>query len=205
MPEPTTGPDELDQARIEEIRTKVARWTPQGASDLMFDLATISALLNAYDQIAARAAAAEAAVQRVREYITKRDDELLDYRDAVLNDGRRESRGAAFERAASELRAVMPLLATPTTDLPVTVHGRVHRVEVRNNRAGASYLEITLGTDTDDPDLTTVTVPPAVYAAMDAPLKPYEGEALQVEGCTRTRVEILATSVRQLPDEDGAR
>jgi hypothetical protein len=49
-----TGPDELDQARIEEIRTKVNRWTPQGASDLMmFDLATVLALLNAYDAMTA--------------------------------------------------------------------------------------------------------------------------------------------------------
>jgi len=128
MPEPTTGPDELDQARIGEIRTKIARWAPQGASDLMFDLATISALLNAYDQIAARAAAAEAAVHRVREYITKRDDELLSYRDTVLNDGRRESRASGFGRAASELRSILPMLtaaaephlpADPTHHYPV--------------------------------------------------------------------------------------
>jgi hypothetical protein len=82
---------------------------------------------------------------------------------------------------------------------PVTIHGCVRWVEVRANQSGAPYLEISLATDpdSDDPDTTTVTIPPAVYAQMDAPLKPYAGTQLRISGCTRHEVRVLAADVRQ--------
>jgi len=167
----------------------------------------------------ARTAAAEAAVQRVREiestdrgFVRADDpettrwmqgwDECLAAVTAALNSG---SAGQPAPTAAGKDGHDAPphlaepyLPADPADSRPVTITGRVHRVEVRENRAGAQYLELTLGDpDAYDPDLTTVTIPPAVYAQMDAPLKPYAGTQLRISGCTRHEVRVLAADVRQ--------
>jgi hypothetical protein len=281
MPEPTTGPISVERVRlIGNLLDLSEEWD---AHEAMVIRGFVRDLLAAYDKtivgretwrakalkmeadrdrLADRAAAAEAAVQRVRE---RAEREYVISLNAVLASpnenadvhrwrGHAEALRQVAEQCCLESGVTVPayrsdewrlahgvytpeqiaqwgpgstgqfsadsarttiadILANTPDDQPVTIHGHVRHVEVRENRAGAPYLELTLadletdlGADLEnDPDTLTVAIPPSVYAHMNAALMPREGTLLRVTGRTHHEVRIVAHDVTAVEQDEATR
>jgi hypothetical protein len=218
MPDPTTSDPLADE--MERIRAQVAKLTSE-RDDARRDYAEAHELwarrdLAAWEKLEARAAAAEAAVQRVRELVD--DADLMEsgggqqvarwIRDALAG---RDS-GSAGQLAPTSVSAIVN---AASDDQPVTITGYIQYVAACHNQAGAPYVKLTLADrsaeiEDADPDTVTVVVEPAVYAAMDLALWPRVGTLVEVTGRAVCEVRVIAAEVREMPvvaerdREDGA-
>jgi hypothetical protein len=213
MPEPTTAPtwpwadrlrdDIATLKRGDDIELMHNRFELQRLLadhlDVLEQLnkysAAVAVLTDENDRLGDRAAAAEAAIQRVRD--------LLDDSELIASAGgqtlapwvRSELNGPASTLTERpDLSTIAGILAADLHNQPVTVQGSVRRIEVRKNQANAPYLEITLVDDLEN--TLTVTVPPGVYAHMDAALMPVEADQVRVTGRTDCTIQVRGYDVR---------
>jgi hypothetical protein len=175
--------------------------------------------LAAWQELQARAAAAEAAVQRVREAAKVGHDRCVYQPHAIeneyergkahaLDDVYRLLANAADTQSQPDLTTVSGIVNAAPDDQPVTVTGHIHHVEARENRAGAPYVELVLvdraaELEDSDPDAVTVVIPASVYAAMDLAMRPRVGTLVEVTGRAVREVLVIASGVREAARTDG--
>jgi hypothetical protein len=233
MPEPTTAP--ILMVAINEARADLdyhgqlitapdATYNP----DALAVVSAATTFRDAYDSAAAaievyrsdiaslraRAAAAEAAVQRVREAAKVGHDQCVYRPHAIedeyergkahaLDDVYRLLAGAADTPPQSDLTTVSGIVNAAPDDQPVTVTGYIHHVDARANRAGAAYVELVLvdrnaEIEDSDPAAVKVVIPAPVYAGWDLALSPQEGTLVEITGRTVREVVVIASGVQEL-------
>jgi hypothetical protein len=228
MPEPTTRRHGTASPE-HRVHVFLQRWdrgqtVVENAGDSL-TYSTLAALLADFSELTARAAVAEAAVQRVREWVACTGEDVTDWQRGYRSCSERavaaldlgsagQPVGLAGKGGADAATPALPADPAPTSvsaivnaapdDQPVTVTGWIHHIEPRANHAHAPYVELVLvGRDAEiedaDPDTVKVVVPAPVYAGWDFALRPREGMLVEVTGRAAREVLVIASGVREVP------